>query len=471
MGIGYKGDEVQNFQGKEITSGNSSLQKILADFKHAAKIFGSNSYANAPKNKFLFHVHFNINPDAYVPSDPGESNLIGILVKEVKLPGYSFNTHMLNQYNRKRIVQTKIKYEAVNFTFHDDMSNTIARMWAAYYTYYYNDGSMPAVLFSGNSGAASSAEFAPPSGGQNQISTLTNYEAKTQYAPASALPNPNNWGYIGETNVPSSTPNTLAKVPFFKDITIFGLQRHQFLAYTLINPIITQFSHDTYSYDDGAGTMKNTMTLDYETVVYNEGNIDGMDPGNIVTGFGDPATYDNELSPITPDGTNSLIITGQGLADGNGGDVAALQRPSILNPTPSAGPTTTSYATDPNAPSEVDPNGAAFDAQYGEAARNQNSTRNALFNMPSPSTSPGLGGLAGAPTAANGTFAGSLTQPANVPNPFSSASQGGNPNSVLFNSGQAGASQTAGVQVTGGVQQFGGGGGGTFAGGGASGSW
>jgi len=468
MGIGYKGDEVQNFIGQEITSGNSSLQKILANFSHASKIFGTNSYANAPKNKFLFHVHFNINPDAYVPSDPSESNLIGILVKEVKLPGYQFNTHMLNQYNRKRIVQTKIKYDPVNFTFHDDMSNTIARMWAAYYTYYYNDGSMPAVLFSGNSGAAASAEFAPPSGGQNQISTLTNYEAKTQYAPASALPNPNNWGYIGETNVPSSTPNTLAKVPFFKDITIFGLQRHQFLAYTLINPIITQFSHDTYSYDDGAGTMKNNMTLDYETVVYNEGNIDGMDPSNIVTGFGEVDVYDTTLSPITPDGTNSLIITGQGLADGNGGDVAALQRPSILNPTPNAGPSTPDYATNPNAPSEVDPNGAAFDAQYGEAARNQNSTRNALFNMPSPSTSPGPGGLAGVPAAADGTFAGSLTQPANVPNPFSSASKGGNPNSVLFNSGQAGSSQTAGVQVTGAPFV---GGGGQFRGAGTSGSW
>jgi len=210
------------------------------------------------------------------------------------------------------------------------------------------------------------------------------------------------------------------------------------------------------------------MTLDYETVVYNEGNIDGMDPSNIVTGFGEVDVYDRTLSPITPDGTNSLIITGQGLADGNGGDVAALQRPSILNPTPNAGPSTPDYATNPNAPSEVDPNGAAFDAQYGEAARNQNSTRNALFNMPSPSTSPGPGGLAGVPAAADGTFAGSLTQPANVPNPFSSASKGGNPNSVLFNSGQAGSSQTAGVQVTGAPFV---GGGGQFRGAGTSGSW
>jgi uncharacterized membrane protein YgcG len=465
MALGYNGISLETFQGQTIPSGDPSLQAILADFRHADKIFNTNSYANAPKLKFLFHVYFQINPAAYVPSTPDQSNLIGILVRDVKLPSYSFNTHILNQYNRKRIVQTKIKYDPVNFTFHDDMSNTIAKMWAAYYTYYYADGSQPAVLFSGSSGTASNAILSPPSGGQTRVSTLTNYQLRTQYTPSSALPNPNNWGYIGDTNVPSD--QAVTKAPFFDNITIFGLQRHEFLAYTLINPIITQFTHDSYNYDDGSGTMKNTMTLDYETVVYNEGSLDGTDPSNIVTGFGEADVYDRTTSPITIPGTEGYVISDQGVVDGTpGGFVESLRRPSVLNPTPNAGPSTPDYATDPNSPSVEDPNGAAFNAMYQNAVANDNNTRNNLFPIPSASSSPGLAGLAGAP--AIGSLGSSLaTQPANVSNVFSTSS--GNPNSVLFNSGQAGAAQTAGVQVTG-VQQFGGGGG-TFAGGGASGSF
>ena len=39
----------------------------------------------------------------------------------------------------------------------------------------------------------------------------------------------------------------------------------QYIAYTLINPIITTMDHDTYDYADGGGTMQNRMTINYET--------------------------------------------------------------------------------------------------------------------------------------------------------------------------------------------------------------
>ena len=444
MAIGYSGQSV------ERNTAANDVGASLADFRHASQIFGSNAFANAPKQKFLFHVYFEINPEAYAPDTPEQTNLIGILVREVKLPSYTFTTHQLNQYNRKRIVQTKIKYDPVNFTFHDDMSNTIASMWAAYYTYYYADGSLPAVLFSGNSGTANDACLAPPSGGQRQVSTLTNYQLRTQYVPSSALPNPNNWGYIGDTNVPSSSSNT--KTPFFKNITVFGLQRHNFLAYTLINPIITQFGHDTYNYDDGAGVMKNTMTLDYETVVYNEGSLDGAEPGNIVSGFGQEPTYDRKLSPITPKGSQSKVITNQGLGSVTpGGTVNSLRRPSTTNPTPKSGPSTTSYATNANQLDSILSQSGAINAQLQNATENQVAqagTRNALFSMPGPGTSPGPAGLASAPAIAP-DGSGPQLDPINIP-PYSFDSD---PNSLLAGTGMAGSPQTAGVQVNG-VQPY-----------------
>jgi hypothetical protein len=54
----------------------------------------------------------------------------------------------------------------------------------------------------------------------------------------------NDWGYIGEsyydgTNAPSGKP------PFFKDISIYGFNQHKFVEYVLINPLISQWDHDT----------------------------------------------------------------------------------------------------------------------------------------------------------------------------------------------------------------------------------
>jgi hypothetical protein len=346
MAYGFNSQPVEIPPYKIDTVGNQTLTEILSDWFHASRLFRSNSYRNAPKFKFLYHVYFDINPAAYTPSTPEQSNLIGILVREVKLPSYTFTTHQLNQYNRKRIVQTKIKYDPVNFQFHDDNNNTIAKMWAAYYTYYYADGSIPGVAFSGNNAQASSATIGTPNGGSQQVVTASNYDLRTQYVPSNALPNPNNWGYIGETNSPAN--QQAAKVPFFKNITIFGLNRHNFLAYTLINPIITSFSHDTYNYDDGSGTMRNIMNVDYETVVYNEGQLDGTQPGTYVTGFGNPDVYDRDISPITKDGTQGYVLSTNGLQPSEGGEVSPLRRPNTLNPTVNNQPTTTAYAVTAN---------------------------------------------------------------------------------------------------------------------------
>jgi len=268
----------------------------LRDFQHSSKIFRSNGYGLAPKMKFLFHVYFDVNTKAYNQNLSTGDNF-GLLVKSVKLPSYSITTHELNQYNRKRIVQTKIKYDNVNFAFHDDSDNTITSLWEAYYTYYYKDGTNYAI-FKGDKGSLTGSITRPVN------SSLDNaYNTRNIYANNSEIRGKNNWGYVGE--VPNSTTNT--KLPFFNKITIFGFNRHLFTAYTLINPLITRFGHDTYSYADGAGTMEMQMDLSYETVVYNEGAMDGREPSNIVTGFGLDNAYDKTLSPITPPGNQSLV--------------------------------------------------------------------------------------------------------------------------------------------------------------------
>jgi len=133
--------------------------------------------------------------------------------------------------------------------------------------------------------------------------------------------------------------STGEKIPFFKNITIFGFNQHNFAAYTLINPVITRFAHDTYDYAQGNGTMEHQMTLDYETVVYNEGAIDGKTPSNIVTGFGDEANYDRTPSPIMRPGANKNIMGQGGLVDGVNGAMNSFNNGDYLGALKAAGTT------------------------------------------------------------------------------------------------------------------------------------
>ena len=271
----------------------------LRDFRHAAKIFLPNRQANAPKVKFLFHVYFEINEQAYKP--PTGDNF-GILVKSVKLPSFKFDTETLNQYNRKRIVQTKIKYDPIDVVFHDDNQSQMTAMWNAYYQYNYADSINPADVL-GVAGAGAK------------------YQARNLYNPSIA--GDESYGYRG-----GSTQDDGTKVPFFKDITVFGFWQQNFLAYTLINPIITSFAHDTYDYAEGGGTMSNTMTIDYETVTYNTGKMDANNPEEFVTGFANSANYDQAFSPLDTGYREEASVNMEGIngAGASAGQVRSLEQ-------------------------------------------------------------------------------------------------------------------------------------------------
>lgn len=306
--MAYYGDNLQRAAGLGSA--------YLRDFTHAAKIFRPGSYDLAPKFKFLFHTFFDINPVAY-DNNVNQGYNYGVLVKTVKLPSFAIKTHELNQYNRKRIVQTKISYDNINITFHDDSVNTVTKLWDAYYTYHYKDATNLNGLFNGDKGTDIGAEN--PGNGM----LAQNYNVRNIYD--GDLTGENNWGYVGE----SFRPGTLVKTPFFRNITVFGFNRHNFTAYTLINPLITKLDHDTYSYADGQGTMEIKMDIGYETVVYNEGAMDGQTPDSIVAGFGLDAFYDKKPSTITPDGAQSAVAGKGGYDSGDGGFIKGLNAPKI----------------------------------------------------------------------------------------------------------------------------------------------
>jgi hypothetical protein len=303
---------------KGFVQGITGNYGLLKDYRHAAKIFRTDNYALNPRTKYLFHVYFNVNTE--IPAlrnlfSNGAITSVSVLVKTAQLPSYTFDVDTLNQYNRKRLVQTKINYDPVNITFHDDTSDLIRTMWYNYYSYYYADPTQGYNNIPNQSGS---------SGMSATNSNGFGYNSNDIYNSARSV---SDWGYIGETYYNSSentVSTTGSKPPFFRDITIYGLANKQFAQYTLINPMITNWKHDTYDYSQGNGTVQHSMDIKYETVKYYSGAIGGQTPSTVVTGFASPENYDNESSDITRPGTTNTVY-GQGGIVYTSGDIQDLQ--------------------------------------------------------------------------------------------------------------------------------------------------
>jgi hypothetical protein len=280
----------------------------LRDYTHASKTFGvsGGSYNLVPRTKFLFHVYFNLNSN--IPAvanliEGNKSSIIGLMVKTAQLPGYTVDVGTMNQYNRKRLVQTKINYNPAQIVFNDDSSDLIRNMWYQYYQYYYSDptykyGNTPAQ--SGTLGKLS----AIPSG--------FSYGANDTYSPSRVI---QNWGLSGQGyNNPTLQSLSTALLtgpasgvqPFFNDITIYGMDQKSYAQYTMINPLITEWTHDTYDYSQGNGLVTHTMSIRYENVKYYSGDIGGAQPSPTVTGFADTAHYDTTKSPIARPGSTGV---------------------------------------------------------------------------------------------------------------------------------------------------------------------
>jgi hypothetical protein len=288
----------------------------LKDYTHASKTFRTNGYENTPRYKFLFHVFFNINTDSVGTLKnvfgTSEKSTIGLLVKNIELPKFQMDVETLNQYNRKRLVQKKINYNPVRAVFHDDGGDLIRTMWYSYYAYYYKDASQNYYGQNSINGSIGPNANRPVG---------FSYNNRDIYDGERAV---NDWGYIGES-YNDGTTTTGGKPPFFRDITVYGFNQHKFVQYTLVNPMITEWNHDTYDYSADNGVMENSMTIQYETVKYYTGAVGAVRPDTNVQGFADPNYYDQQRSSLSrPGGTASIIGQG-GLLDAGIGIFEDLQ--------------------------------------------------------------------------------------------------------------------------------------------------
>ena len=234
----------------------------LSAYNHARRLFDDDNNRLSPKVGFLYHVSFKVNRAALLmlPGFDFTSNLglieVGLLVKAIELPKFSPQVDTLNKYNQKKNIQTKMVYDPITIQLHDDNQGLTTALLQAYYKYYFVDG---------------------------------NYIIK----PSAYHPN-NTYGRYG--NFRYGLDNGIPHKHFFTEINISQLSRGIFTRFTLVNPLLSKFDHDSMAYEENSKTLQNTMTVNYEAVWVTTGKVD-VENG-IPDGFGKDH-YDQEPSSLT----------------------------------------------------------------------------------------------------------------------------------------------------------------------------
>lgn len=267
----------------------TGLGRLQKSWSHATKIFVDGNYRLSPKYGFLFHIAFDLDPNLTRMSTTDILEA-GMLVKTMQLPKYSIENKTYNAYNRVNIAQTKIKYEPVTITFHDDSADIIRDLWYDYMSFYYRDTDQ----------------------------TPDKYLQNTKYDSMQTQ----SWGYTpsGAAVPTSATPSSTAS-RLLQRIRMYSLHQKQFTEYVLINPQITNFQHGQHQQGE-QNFMEHSMTLTYETVLYNYGTI--VSGAN--TSFAE-LHYDSVPSPLgIPSLAESLVSSVTGGTGVLGGAFGAKDR-------------------------------------------------------------------------------------------------------------------------------------------------
>lgn len=203
--------------------------------------FDGGKYAlSAPRPKFLFLVRFIRGVDSNTPKS-WEAGM-QFAVKRFDRPRVSADVQTLNQYNKKRLIQTGIKFGAVKIEFHDTTDQMVMQMWHEYAAFYFGD-------------------FRKTNGNDWEYD-ITNPDFKNSGGTGFGLTLPNELNTEATKNSPKG---------FFSKLECYQFSAGTYTQFDLINPKISSFDPDDMDYGSEHGHGL-TMTLDYETIIYKNDN-------------------------------------------------------------------------------------------------------------------------------------------------------------------------------------------------------
>lgn len=230
------------------------------------------------------------------------------------MPSMKIETAPLNQYNRKRLSQTKIAYEPVKVVFHDVADGKTLKLWEMYYRYYFNDGTEPGMNEAKQT--------------QQRNKTFSTEELIRNITPT-LNPNianlPSSVRNLFQSNAPSganSPTNTVGIKSALQNIIADNLDNHKFgfnlptvgnirnliqtidiyqvhggrfNQVTLVNPRISAFTHDVLNYSTTDKTLELTFTFEYEYAYY---TIQNMQLTNQAKNTGGEPNNNSSIDPF-----------------------------------------------------------------------------------------------------------------------------------------------------------------------------
>ena len=176
---------------------------------------------------------------------------LSTIVQSCDLPSFAFNTQTLNQYNRKRIIQTKVEWNPINIKFYDTRDNKFQKVMEEYFKWYYKDGRENTWSFGSGSWVPDTVDAAPflyDFGFQPPFSKGS--QAKERKFVSNAPYGSTNTSAKGDMN--SGQPAIDFEKYFFSKIVITrmsgGREKPIKSPIILYNPTITNIQHDTLDY-------------------------------------------------------------------------------------------------------------------------------------------------------------------------------------------------------------------------------
>jgi len=225
---------------------NPFEDRMLRDSRHARHRFETRDaqteqdFGGRPKPKFLFGVRFitQFNSPAFGQFSDQNGD-VAFMVKTVDKPKIDFDVTVMNQYNKRRLVQTKIKYQPINMRFYDSVDERLSKFILSYMQHYYGDHLAENV----------------DQWSYDKISSEFNNGV-------------DGWGYRG-----ISQPGRSNSAPFMSHIELYQFFGGNFSRWVFVNPLITSFDHDNVDAESGNVAQEASMSVEFEGLLYREKNI------------------------------------------------------------------------------------------------------------------------------------------------------------------------------------------------------
>lgn len=201
----------------------------------ATNFFGVNSpgklMRSIPRYKFMYYATFVVNSDAQnlFPDMTDLGNYeqgISFMIKSIDKPKVDLQVQELNQYNRKRYVYTRLKYNPIQIRFHDTVDDRVLQVWVNYFRYYFGD-----------SRPKSSAVY-----DDSVIGTFNDSSG---------------WGLRPVSE----------QINFFKRVELYAMFGQKYTQVNYINPRITNVDWQNFE-SEQSGSEEVNMSLDYEALEY-----------------------------------------------------------------------------------------------------------------------------------------------------------------------------------------------------------